>query len=209
MTPSAALRERQASVIDEAILDALANLLETENPDSILMAKVADEAGVSLRTLYRYFPTREDLFDAVGDHVVARLGLPADIHGPDDVAANFLKSSARGARHPRLMRSLLETSLGRRARSGHRGRRISGITEALAGVTSHLEPAEARRRAGAIVYLSSLAAWVTISEECDMSADDARHGVAWAIDALVEALRRENQRSKSISSKPTAKRRRP
>src|ERR1700690_4288593 len=135
MSPSAALRERQASVVDEAILEALANLLETEDPESISMAQVAEDAGVSLRTLYRYFPSREDLFDAVGNHVVARLGLPPEINGPDDIAANFLESSARGAQHPQLMRSLLETSLGRRARSGHRHRRINGITRALEQVT--------------------------------------------------------------------------
>jgi AcrR family transcriptional regulator len=203
MSPSAALRERQASVVEAAILDALANLLETEDPESIPMAQVAEDAGVSLRTLYRYFPSREDLFDAVGNHVVARLGLPPEIKGPDDIAANFLESSARGARHPRLMRSLLDTSLGRRARSGHRRRRITGISRALAEVTSHIDRDEAARRTGAIVYLSSLSAWVTISEECGISADDARLGVAWALEALVDTLRRENETSR----KPARRRR--
>lgn len=47
-------------------------------------------------------------------------------------------------------------------------------------------------KSGAIVYLASLAAWVTISEECGLSSDDARQGVAWAIDILVTELSREN-----------------
>ena len=76
MAPASKSRDRQAAVIREAILDALAARLGNDNPDDVAMPQVAADAGISLRTLYRYFPTREAMFDAVGDHVVARLGLP-------------------------------------------------------------------------------------------------------------------------------------
>lgn len=70
---------------------------------------------------------------------------------------------------------------------------MESITTALGEVTSHLPPAEARRRAGVIVYLASLPAWLTVSEECGLSAEDARLGIAWAIETLVAALRQETQ----------------
>ena len=193
MKPGPSLRERQAAVIRDAILEALANRLDHDDPDDIAMPQVAAEAGISLRTLYRYFPTREAMFDAVGDHVVARLGLPRDIEGADDIAPVFLESAQRGAQSPRLVRAMLWTRLGRRARSSHRRRRVESITTALGEVTSHLPPAEARRREGAIVYLASLPAWITVSEECGLSAEDARLGIAWAIGTLVASLRQENQ----------------
>jgi len=193
MTPASSLRDRQAAVVREAILDALIARLDHDNPDDVAMPQVAADAGISLRTLYRYFPTREAMFDAVGDHVVARLGLPGEITGADDIAAVFLESARRGAQSPQLVRAMLWTRLGRRARSPHRRRRVASISAALAEVTSHLPPAEARRRVGAIVYLCSLPAWITVSEECELSADDARGGIAWAIDTLVGALRQENQ----------------
>jgi AcrR family transcriptional regulator len=193
MKSGPSLRERQAAVIREAILDALAERLDHDDPDDIAMPQVAAAAGVSLRTLYRYFPTREAMFDAVGDHVVARLGLPRQIRGADDIVPVFLESARRGAQSPQLVRAMLWTRLGRRARSSHRRRRVESITAALAEVTSHLPPAEAGRRAGAIVYLASLPAWITVSEECGLSAEDARLGIAWAMDTLVAALRRENQ----------------
>ena len=192
MKSGGSLRERQAAVIRDAILDALADLLDHDDPDDIAMPQVAAEAGVSLRTLYRYFPTREAMFDAVGDHVVARLGLPPQIESADDIATVFLESARRGAQSPRLVRAMLWTRLGRRARSSNR-RRVESITAALGEVTSHLPPAEARQREGAIVYLASLPAWITVSEECGLSAEDARLGIAWAIGTLVAALRQENQ----------------
>ena len=185
MKSGASLRERQAAVIRDAILDALADRLDHDDPDDIAMPQVAAAAGISLRTLYRYFPTREAMFDAVGDHVVARLGLPRQIEGADDIAPVFLESARRGAQSPRLMRALLWTRLGRRARSSHRRRRV-----------------EARRREGAIVYLCSLSAWITVSEEGGLSAEDAQLGIAWAIRALVSELRQENQMAGEPPSQP-------
>lgn len=186
------LRERQAAVVREAILDALADRLEAAEPDDIALPQVAEDAGVSVRTLYRYFATREELFAAVGDHIVARLGLPTAIAGPEEISSNFLRAAAAGARHPQLMRSLLYSSLGRRARSGHRARRVQAITAAVAEITTHLEAGEARRRSAAIAYLCSLSAWVTISEEAGLAAADAQQGIAWALDILIADLRSEN-----------------
>jgi AcrR family transcriptional regulator len=200
MTSGASLRERQAAVIRDAILDALAGRLDHDDPDDIAMPQVAAEAGVSLRTLYRYFPTREAMFDAVGDHVVARLGLPRQIEGADDIAPVFLESARRGAQSPQLVRAMLWTRLGRRARSSHRRRRVESITAALDEVTSHLPAAEARRRAGAIAYLASLPAWITVSEECGLSAEDARLGIAWAISTLIAELRSENQAARTVDA---------
>jgi AcrR family transcriptional regulator len=200
MTPSGQLRERQAAVIREAILDALAGQLERADPDDVALPQVAADAGISLRTLYRYFPTREAMFDAVGDHVVARMGLPRQIDGADDIAPVFLESARRGAQSPQLVRAMLWTRLGRRARSGHRRRRVEAITGALAEVTSHLPSAAARRRTGALVYLASLPAWITVSEECGLSAEDAQLGIAWAITTLVAELRRENLATQADSS---------
>jgi AcrR family transcriptional regulator len=202
MNSGAGLRERQAAVIRDAILDALADQLDHDDPDEIAMPQVAAEAGISLRTLYRYFPTREAMFDAVGDHVVARLGLPRQVEGADDIAPMFLESARRGAQSPQLVRAMLWTRLGRRARSSHRRRRVESITTALEEVTSHLPVTEARRREGAIVYLASLAAWITVSEECELSAEDARLGIAWAIGTLVAALEQENRTAAEPQSQP-------
>ena len=193
MTSAGSLRERQAAVVRDEILDALARRLDREEPEDIAMPQVAADAGISLRTLYRYFPTREDMFEAVGDHVVGRLGLPREIRGADDVVRVFSESARLGARSPELVRAMLWTRLGRRARSSHRRRRVESITAALAEVTSYLPAAEARRREGAIVYLASLPAWITVSEECGLSAEDAQRGIAWAIETLIAALRRDNQ----------------
>lgn len=43
------------------IVDAFLDLVATETPRGISMPAVASRAGISVRTLYRYFPSKDDL----------------------------------------------------------------------------------------------------------------------------------------------------
>jgi AcrR family transcriptional regulator len=56
-----------------AILDAAAHVLATEG-SSANMAEVAAAAGVSRATLYRYYPSRETLLDALAAQALAEAG---------------------------------------------------------------------------------------------------------------------------------------
>jgi AcrR family transcriptional regulator len=47
--------------IEARIVDAYMELLETASPTGLSMPAVAERAGVSVRTLYRYFVSKEDL----------------------------------------------------------------------------------------------------------------------------------------------------
>lgn len=188
------LRGRQAEVARDAILDALLERLEREEPGDISLPQIASDAGLSVRTLYRYFPTRDALFVAAGEQIAARLGLPTEIDGPDDISASFLVASAQLAKRPRLARALLRTTAGRDVRTPNRARRVAAIDGALAEVTAGIDEADARHARAVMAYLCNSAAWITICDETGVSADDARASVAWAIDALVAELRRQSRK---------------
>ena len=85
MSPVASLRERQAEQVRTAILEATAGLLDTAAVGDISMSDVAAAAGLSLRTLYRYFPDRSELLQAAGEHVYSALGVPI-VRGRDNGA---------------------------------------------------------------------------------------------------------------------------
>lgn len=61
------LRRRRAEVSKQAIRDAVGSLLLNDHPASLSIPAVAAEAGVSVRTVYRYFPTKQDLLDDVAE----------------------------------------------------------------------------------------------------------------------------------------------
>jgi TetR/AcrR family transcriptional regulator, repressor for uid operon len=55
--------ERPASV--EAILEATRRVIANRGPDKFTLSAVAEDAGVSRPTLYRWFPTKDDLLEAL------------------------------------------------------------------------------------------------------------------------------------------------
>lgn len=186
---AASLRERQAAQVRLAVLDAAVRALETRGLDDLSMGDVAEAAGISLRTLYRYFPDRPSLLEAAGQHVVASLSLPIEIDGPEAISASFLDAAHRFDTRPHLARALVQSSAGRTARSSARPERSEAVAAALQSVTAGLEPETARRATAVITHLCSLESWVSIANDTGLEDSEAQQAVAWAIDTLVDSLR--------------------
>lgn len=76
------VRELQRAATEREILSAVQRLLADDHPAELSMPAVAEAAGVSLRTLYRYFPTKSDLVDAASRafqvEVQGRMRTPVD-----------------------------------------------------------------------------------------------------------------------------------
>jgi AcrR family transcriptional regulator len=95
----------------ERLLDAAARIFAEGGPQASLEA-VAREAAVGIGTLYRHFPTREALFDAVYRHEVDQLGeLAAQCVGkgdPVEALRQWLHACVRLAATKRGMISALQ-----------------------------------------------------------------------------------------------------
>jgi AcrR family transcriptional regulator len=61
-TASVGLRERKKLQTRESIADAAMGLFVQRGFDRVTVAEVAEAAGVSAKTVFNYFPTKEDLF---------------------------------------------------------------------------------------------------------------------------------------------------
>ncbi len=80
--PSLRVENRRRT--EERILDAAIDLVGQRGEMGFTMPEVAERSGVALRTLYRYFRTKQDLVDAlatVADQVDA-LPMPDPLDGP-------------------------------------------------------------------------------------------------------------------------------
>jgi AcrR family transcriptional regulator len=69
MKKPTSLREQQLALTRERIITGLAEMIETRHPMDVTMAAVAGSAGVSEPTLYRHFPTKKQLFTALGSEL--------------------------------------------------------------------------------------------------------------------------------------------
>ena len=78
---------RHAGATREAILEAAAELLTERGGADFSMQEVADRAGVTHRTLYRYFPGRHILLEAAAARAIPGFLDPSSFDDPDSVEA--------------------------------------------------------------------------------------------------------------------------
>ncbi|MDI5967029.1 TetR family transcriptional regulator [Streptomyces sp. SL13] len=71
------LRERKKWLTRRAILEAAGQLFEEHGYEGVTVARIADEANVSVKTLFTYFDSKEDL--VFGDEVETRDALVAAV----------------------------------------------------------------------------------------------------------------------------------
>src|SRR2546421_9522442 len=121
-----ALRSQQAGKTRERVLDAVIAALARQ--EEISVAGLAKAAGVSVPTVYRYFPTRELLMDAAQDAIGARLGRPGWPDSAQELVACVPDRYAWFERNSLLIRAILSSGFGRDLRHAVLRRREKGMT---------------------------------------------------------------------------------
>ena len=161
------------------ILEAMADVLADEAVDEVTIPIVAMRARVSVRTVYRHFPTKEALFDAFGEWAEEHLRLvlhsyPETLEGVREMApALYRMYDERRAADPRPS---LEAGPG--DPSANAPPAAEDVREGDAGAdATDLEPAEQRRRAIAVVYLLvSAPAWQAMRDQWGLDGAGGRAG---------------------------------
>jgi AcrR family transcriptional regulator len=101
---------RQIPSTRQAILDAVAELLIERNGADFSVREVAERSGLTHRTVYRYFPRREDLLGAgAAQQELEEASVPISTVAEwiDGVASHFAQVEAAFDTHHRLLVALL------------------------------------------------------------------------------------------------------
>lgn len=77
------LRDRRVAETRELVLTATAEIVVERGATEFSMREVAERADVALRTVYRYFPSRQELLDGLAIMVEERLGDWLEHSDPD------------------------------------------------------------------------------------------------------------------------------
>jgi AcrR family transcriptional regulator len=191
---SVSLREQHAEVTRERIVAAVVALLERGEAEELTMPGVAEAAGISLRTVYRYYPTREDLLEAAGRWIGDELLRHPYPQTLDEVAELFRVGCRDFDEHPGLVRALALSRLGQSVRGYRRRERLDAISQALRREVGYLSEDELRRAEAVLAYLHNMLAYTVLREESGLAADEIGKALGWAIDTLVDDLRKRRDR---------------
>jgi AcrR family transcriptional regulator len=187
------LREQHAVATRERILGAVADLLECGDAEGMTVPAVAETSGVSLRTIYRYYPTREELLEAAGRWIGDELlkhPYPRDL---DEVAELYQAGARDFDERPGLVRALAFSQLGRHVRGYRRRERLEAIGRSLRSELPELSERELQRAQAVLAYLHNMLAYTTLREENGLSGDEIGEAIGWAIRTLIADLRKRNR----------------
>jgi AcrR family transcriptional regulator len=193
---SISLREQHTLATRERILGAVAHLLECGDAEEVTVPAVAEASGVSLRTIYRYYPTREELLEAAGRWIGDELlkhPYPRDL---DEVADLYRQGAPDFDKRPGLVRALALSQLGRQVRGYRRRERLEAIGRALRAELTGLSAPELQRAEAVLAYLHNMLAYTSLREENGLSGEEIGEAIGWAIRTLIADLRKRNRNSR-------------
>ncbi|MBE0552611.1 MAG: TetR/AcrR family transcriptional regulator [Rhodobacteraceae bacterium] len=160
------------------------------------VSEVAEAAGVSRSTAYRYFPTLADMLRAV---VAEALGPILNWQGGDQdargrLAELYATAFPRISEHEATFRAALRQSIEPNAEKPGdvtlgRGHRRDLLARAVGSL--HLPPVQATRLVQALSLTFGIEALIVLKDICGLSDRDAQDVALWAAGALLDAARHE------------------
>lgn len=186
------VRTRSREATRERILDAVYELLTEESPAALSMPTVAERAEVGLRTVYRYFPTKEALLDAASMSLT--LEAVRAVGGPPTWAtlSEYLRVSWRSfTRQLAAVKAQHLTPAGREMRARRLPQSRAAIRSALTAEGTDLGDEDLDRLVDLLVVLSSSSTYLELVDRLGRDADDASRLAVWAIEAVHERAVRD------------------
>jgi len=188
------LRERLDQTTRDVIVDATIEQLVELGAFDFSYYALARRAGVSVRTIYRHFPTRQDLIDALSRRLNQAVAIDYS-HDREGILQITRTVFGVYDQHANAFVAQLEAGQGR-VRSRGRSKRVLLMQSILAKDLPTLPPERLAAVAGLMICLFSPAIWRRLRD--DVGIDGPRGGelVAWAIDTLWKSLVAEDDKAR-------------
>ena len=193
---SSTLRAEQAEQTRDRIVRAAVDLLSEADPGDLSMNEVAARAGVSVRTVYRHFATRDELLDGVigwiGDRLSRRVGPPPSTRAeyvetaPKVITALFEIEP--------LYRALFATTTGRESHRRSKAARLEDIQRAFATEIEGMDEDQVQRFAAVVHLVSSSNGALFMKDYWGLGADEIGRALQWTIRTLADAARDPKRR---------------
>lgn len=205
------LRDAHKDLTRERILEAVVDCLNDEETEDLSIEDVAAKAGVTKRTIYRHFATREDLFKAAWPAMQRRVGLAGGgfVSTADDVVNIGLKLFPAFDTQAGAVRASAFSRAGRELRLAVNDQRKAGFIASVKDARPDLGKDDLLRLAATVQVLNSAFTWAVMRDFWDLSGEEAGRAVSDATRVLLGLDSKGAGRSlpvpKNVKPRKTAK----
>jgi AcrR family transcriptional regulator len=179
------LREQQRAVTRNRIITALSELIETQHLLDVTMAAVAAQAGVSEPTLYRHFPTKKNLFAALGSELFRKTTAGVAPSSLDELIEFLPKLYEQFAAMEATTRWNLAAPKDEVVRPTAT-ERLPILREALSDALEGLTPAESDALLRGLLLLTSPTSLLYWQDYLGITVEEAAETASWLIRRLAE-----------------------
>ncbi len=181
------VRRQQARETQARIIDAGCKLLRRSGIRDwrdLTIRRVAEQAGVNERTVYRYFGNERGLRDAVMGRLEEKTGIELEGMRLEDVAGFAARIFDHVSAYPGRPKPSLDPTL-----SDASVRQKNALLAALADRTEGWSDAARTSTAALLDVLWSVATYERLVADWDLDRDQAIDTVSWAIGLVEDAIR--------------------
>lgn len=199
------LRDEQRELTRRKILGAVLGLVADGSLGDLSIPAVSRRSGVSVATIYRYFPTKDDLLAAAAAEPREQASRSARRlsrrEGDDDLAHHVREMWHEFGDNLPLLRHQLSTEAGRtmrRARVAENRRRLADYVEGF-GIDPSSEAGE--RLIAMIMVVAGSVALIELHDNQGLTIEESIDHSQWALGALIEAAGGEMSPSPTESNR--------
>lgn len=199
------LQQKRVEATREHILGAAFDLLVNDPEQPFSHEAVARMAGVGARTVYRYFPAQADFYEALWLKVREQSGtiFPTE---EADIIPHIGELFRAFDRNEKLIRAVMESAAGARVRAGGAEEGRVSFEKSLRELLHGRGVAERRQIRAVFQGIHSGPFWQMLHDRGGLSNDEAIKAASWAVESLIETLRREQKKHSDIPSTKQRKR---
>ena len=185
------LRSRQKEQTRALILNAVDAILRRSPVAEVTIAAVAREADITERTIYRHFPTREDLLNAAWRRALRAFirGQTAQVETLDQILDLTRAAYENFDANEGIVRAIISAPEGLEVRKGPAEIRLAMLRNAYAHLLAGLPEDDIRAVVLATHVLSSASSWSHLRDYCGLDGIEGGKVAAQAIELIVEATR--------------------
>lgn len=179
------LREAHRDQTRMRILDAAIDEMREGSLGALTIAKVAERAKITERTVYRHFQTREDLLKAVWPRMQARVGSSGFPQTAGELIATPLRLFPRFDEEDGLVKASISSETGREVRLSSNEQRQAAMLACVADALPDFRDPAKRRRAAIVQLIDSAYGWSVLRDFWGFDGAEAGRAAAEAIAVLL------------------------